>query len=108
MSRDNDHDMDYELTGMDYEFDLSDETELGNFDPSSRFNLELITKSCPSSTNWCGLKLVINNLDNTLDTFFKRSNGKTELHTCYVFGVINHIDFYHHLVMIIWYMSRLM
>ena len=74
VSRDSDHDMDYKLTGMDCEFYLPDETELGNFDPCSRFDLELFTMSCPSSTNWCGLKLVLNNPDKTLDTFFERSD----------------------------------
>ena len=92
VSPDNDHNMDYELTGVDCEFDLLNETELVSLDPVN--GLEPINMSSSLSTNWSGFKLVIDNLDKNFRHTFKRSDGKTQsMHICHVFGVIDHIDF---------------
>ena len=49
VSPDNDHNMDYELTGVDCEFDLLNKTELVSLDPVN--GLEPINMSSSLSTN---------------------------------------------------------
>ena len=92
VSPDNDHNMDYELTGVDCEFDLLNETEPVSLDPVN--GLKPINMSNSPSTNWSGFKLVIDNLDKNFRHTFKRSDGKTQsMHICHVFGAIDRIDF---------------
>ena len=92
VSPDNNHNMDYELTGVDCVFHLLNKTELVSLDPVN--GLEPINMSSSLSTNWSGFKLVIDNLDKNFRHTFKRSDGKTQsMHICHVFGVIDPIDF---------------
>ena len=92
VSPNNDHNMDYELTGVDCEFDLLNETEPVSLDPVN--GLEPINMSSSLGTNWSGFKLVIDNVDKNFRYTFKRSDGKTQsMHICHVFGVIDPIDF---------------
>ena len=92
VSPDNDHNINYELTGVDCEFDLLNETEPVSLDPVN--GLEPNNMSSSLSTNWSGFKLVIDNLNKNFRHTFKRSDGKTQsMHICHVFGVIDRIDF---------------
>ena len=93
VSPDNNYDMDYELTGVDCEFDLLNETEPVSLDLVN--SLEPINISSSPSTKWYGFKLIIDNLDkNFRHTFKKRSDGKTQSwYICHAFGVIDCIGF---------------
>ena len=92
VSPDSDRDMDYELTGMDGEFERPNVTESVSLDPLNE--LVPVSMSSSSITNWCGFKLVKDNLDKNFRHTFKRSDGKTQsMHICHVFGVMDRIDF---------------